>query len=124
MPMDVITKLRYIDNQISKWMMRHFYLIFFQGVLFIIFLFWFVNLFKVIDVTFLSRSETIIEKTLVTQSVNQTIIVFLLLLNSFWMLYLFSGVLRIRTILKDIQYHLTRQNKPRPYPQQQQHPPR
>ncbi|MDO8579925.1 MAG: hypothetical protein Q7S13_00420, partial [Candidatus Omnitrophota bacterium] len=89
-----------------------------------IFLFWFVNLFKVIDVTFLSRSETIIEKALVTQSVNQTIIVFLLLLNSFWMLYLFSGVLRIRTILKDIQYHLTRQNKPRPYPQQQQHPPR
>jgi len=49
-----------------------------------------------------------------TQSINTTIIVLLLLLNSFWMLYIFNGIQRLTSILKDVSYNITRlrnQNK-------------
>lgn len=103
---EFMNKVRYWDNQVSKWIMRHFYYIFFQIVLFIVFLFWFVNMFSVIDVRYLSAEGTTLERILSTQSINLTIVVFLLLLNSFWLLYIFNILQRIITVLRDISFSI------------------
>ena len=104
---DFTNKIRQLDNFTAKWIMRHFYVTFFQATLFIIFLFWFVNMFKVIDVS-QAPNQNLIERALVTQSVNMTIIVFLMLLNAFWTLYMFTGIQRLSNILRDINYNLSR----------------
>jgi len=103
-----MTKIRYWDNLTAKWLMRHFYFMFFQIVLFIIFLFWFVNMFNVIDVNYQTSRSSVLERAIMTQSVNATIMVLLLLLNSFWMLYVFNGIQRITNLLKDINYNIHR----------------
>ena len=88
--------------------MRHFYFMFFQIVLFIVFLFWFVNMFNVIDVNYQVSKSSVLERAIMTQSVNSTIMVLLLLLNSFWMLYIFNGIQRMMNLLKDINYNIHR----------------
>ena len=111
---DLMAKIRYWDNLTAKWLMRHFYFMFFQIVLFVIFLFWFVNMFNVIDTNYQVSKTSVMERAIMTQSINVTIIVLLLLLNSFWMLYIFNGIQRLTNILKDISYNINRlrvQNK-------------
>ena len=105
---DFMTKIRYWDNLTAKWLMRHFYFMFFQIVLFVVFLFWFVNMFNVIDVNYQASEASVLERAVMTQSVNTTIIVLLLLLNSFWMLYIFNGIQRLVNILKDVSYNINR----------------
>lgn len=105
---DFMSKIRYWDNLAAKWLMRHFYFMFFQIVLFVIFLFWFVNMFNVIDTSYQIPKTSLLERAVMTQSVNAAIIVLLLLLNSFWMLYIFNGIQRLINILKDISYNLNR----------------
>ena len=105
---DFMVKIRYWDNLTAKWLMRHFYFMFFQIVLFIIFLFWFVNMFNVIDINTQASKSSILERAAITQSVNTTIMVLLLLLNSFWMLYVFKGIQNIMNLLKDINYNIHR----------------
>jgi len=105
---DFMTKIRYWDNLTAKWLMRHFYFMFFQIVLFIIFLFWFVNMFNVIDVSTQASRPSTLERAAMTQSVNSTIMGLLLLLNSFWMLYIFNGIQRMMNLLKDINYNIHR----------------
>ena len=109
MPFDALNKIRYFDSLIAKWLMRHFYFMFFQIILVVIFLFWFVNLFNVIDTTqTLSKDNVLLERILKTQAVNSTIAVSLILLNSFWMLYIFNVIQRMHNFLKDISFSLSR----------------
>ena len=103
-----MSKIRYWDNLTAKWLMRHFYFMFFQIVLFIVFLFWFVNMFNVIDINDQASKSSILERSAMTQSVNATIMVLLLLLNSFWMLYVFKGIQSMMNLLKDINYNIHR----------------
>ncbi|OGX38055.1 MAG: hypothetical protein A3D87_02595 [Omnitrophica WOR_2 bacterium RIFCSPHIGHO2_02_FULL_50_17] len=112
---NLISKVRYWDNISAKWLMRHFYFMFFQIVLMVIFFFWFVNMFNVIDVSFqVSRTSSPTERILASQSVNITIVVLLILLNSFWMLFIFGTIQRINNLLKDLNYHLSRlRSRPR-----------
>ena len=105
---DLLTKIRYWDNLTAKWFIRHFYFMFFQIILVAIFVLWFINLFGVIDAVLTPNEQTNLEKILTTQSINQTIIVFLMLLNSFWFLFVFNNIQRMRTLLRDISYHLSR----------------
>ena len=105
---DFMNKIRYWDNLTAKWLMRHFYFLFFQIVLVVVFLFWFFNLFNVIDTTTQVPKDHLLERIAVAQSINLTIIVLLLLLNSFWMLYIFNVIQRLHHILKDIGYNLSR----------------
>lgn len=105
----LLSKIRYWDNLTAKWLMRHFYFMFFQIVLVVIFFVWFVNMFNVLDANYqISDDSPITERILATQSVNMTIVVLLILLNSFWMLFIFSAIQRIGNLLKDISYHLNR----------------
>lgn len=105
---DFMNKVRYLDNLAAKWLMRHFYFMFFQIVLVGIFVFWFINTLSVVNTVQHVDETNNLERILATQSVNQTIIVLLFLLNSFWMLYVFNGIQRITTALKDMTYHLSK----------------
>lgn len=106
---DFMNKVRHWDNLIAKWLMRHFYFMFFQLVLVVIFVFWMTNTINIIDLSFqTSREAPVIEKLAVSQSVNMTIIVLLLLLNSFWLLYIFNSIQRIRNVLKDVNFNITK----------------
>jgi len=104
---DLMVKVRYWDNRTAKWLMRHFYFLFFQITLFIIFLFWFVNMFHVIDTNYQIGRSSLLERAVITQSINTTIMVLLLLLNSFWMLYIFNGIQRLVNLLKDVNYNIS-----------------
>ena len=105
---DFMNKVRYYDNMVARWLMRHFYFMFFQVILAIVFAIWFGNLLKVIDLSHNSAVKTVTEEILMTQSINTTIIVILLILNSFWMLYIFNGMQRLSNLLKEISYNINR----------------
>lgn len=102
-----MNKVRQWDNQVARWMMRHFYFIFFQIVLVVFFFFWFVNLFSVID-AIQAGKVSLLEHISRTSLIYSSIIVFLLLLNSFWVLYMFNTMIRMHNTLKDISYNIGR----------------
>ena len=108
---DFMIKVRQWDNSCARWMLRHFYLLFFEFVLVIIFFFFLINTLKTIDISSDIGSNNIMEKLLLQQSINTLIIVFLLLLNSFWMLYVFNEIMRMRAVLKDINFGLSRRRE-------------
>ncbi len=103
-----MTKVKNIDNQIAKWMMGHFYILFFQIFLVFIFLLAFINILKIIDLNNAAPPDNTLEQIALVQASNSNLTVVLLLLNSFWMLFIFSGLIRIRSILKDINFNLLR----------------
>ena len=103
-----MAKVRYWDNLTARWIMRHFYIMFFQIVLVVIFFLWFVNTIQVIDITSQVNKVNLTERALSTISVNSTLIVFLILLNSFWLLFTFNSIIRIKTILRDLSYNISK----------------
>ena len=104
---DFMNKVRYWDHTFAKWMLRHVYLMFFQIVLLVVFFFWLFNLVPVVQMS-AQPPHSHIEQILTTQSINTTIIVFLLILNSFWLLYIFSSMQRLGNLLRDLGYQLGR----------------
>ena len=102
---NMMSKVRYWDNILAKWMMRHFYVLFFQIVLVIIFFGFFANTLKVIDVSALiNDSSSLSERMMFFQTVSTLLILSLILLNSFWILFMFNTILRMQTVLRDISY--------------------
>ncbi len=102
-----INKIRQWDNQASKWILRHFYMIFFEFVLVVIFFVFLFNTFHSIDLAN-TPNQNLTEQLLCQQLFNTSMIILLLLLNAFWLLYLFNGMNRIRLLLKDIGFQLLR----------------
>lgn len=114
----LMSKVRHFDNIVSKWLMRHFYFLFFQIILVAVFIFWFANVFKIIDFERIPKTS-LTEHLLVTQTSSLNIIVLLMIINSFWMLYMFNCIMRIMYTQKDMSYTLSRmrhQNKPKNTP--------
>lgn len=105
---DFMNKVRQWDNNAARWMMRHFYIIFFEFVLVIVFFIFLFNTFRTIDLSHAVPENNITEQLLVQQSTNTHIIIVLMLLNSFWMLYVFNEITRVRTLLKDISFYQSR----------------
>lgn len=105
---DFMNKVRQLDNVTAKWMMRHFYFMFFQGVLVALFVFWFINTLKTIDISVQASDVSIIEKSLSLQNSNQALIVLVMILNSFWMLYIFNCMQRMITHIRDINFNFNR----------------
>ncbi|OGX08796.1 MAG: hypothetical protein A2Z88_11235 [Omnitrophica WOR_2 bacterium GWA2_47_8] len=104
---DFMSKIRQWDVQTAKWINRHFYLLFFEIILAIIFVAFFVNSLKVIDFNIEAMGEgKLLEKILISQSVNLSFVVMLLLLNSFWILFMFNSILRISASLRELNYVL------------------
>ena len=105
---DFMNKVRQMDNRSAQWISRHFYLLFFEIVLVIIFLAFFVNAIKTIDLSVEISKSNLQEQILLNQTIYISLIVILLLFNSFWMLYIFNSILRLRGILRNIEYNLSR----------------
>ena len=108
---DFMNKIRYWDNYYARLMMRHFYLIFFEFVLVIIFFIWFFKSMGSIDLAVRVSQKSAIEQLVLQEVTNTQIIVILMLLNSFWMLYIFNGLNRLRIILRDISFNLSRRRQ-------------
>ena len=110
----IMNKVRQFDNFCASWMMRHFYIIFFELILVVIFaLFFYMNIATIVLPAELNTTNNI-EHLLLQQVTNTRFILVLLLLNSFWMLYIFNGMNRLRGILKDISFNLNRRNHQKP----------
>ena len=105
---DFMNKVRHWDNRTAQWVVRHFYILFFEIILVAVFIGVFMNTIKIIDIGTDIRKNDIVERLLMSQSVNTLLITILLLFNSFWLLYIFSGLLRIRNLLKNIDFSLSR----------------
>ena len=105
---DFMNKVRQLDNRLAHWITRHFYILFFEFILVGIFIAVFVNALKIIDVNFDLAKNNIIERLMLAQTYNTLFIVILLLFNSFWMLYIFNSILRLRGLLKNMDYNLSR----------------
>lgn len=105
---DFMNKVRQWDNRSAQFIVRHFYILFFEVILVIIFVATFVNSLKIIDVSIDIQKNNILERLLMAQTVNTLLIVILLLFNSFWILYIFGSLLKLRNVLKNIDFNLSR----------------
>ena len=117
---DFSNTLRQWDNRSSQWFIRHFYMLFFEIILVAIFVAVFVNTLKIIDINadmhHVGAGEgTVVERLMFTQTINTLLIVILLLFNSFWMLYIFNSLLRLRALLKNIDFNLGKRRQDRKY---------
>jgi len=108
-----MNKVRQWDNRSNQWFVRHFYVLFFEIILVMTFVFFFTLIIKTINIASDTANPTTIEKLLLNQNYLGLLIVFLILINSFWMLFMFSGMLKIRAILKNIDFSLSRRHPSR-----------
>jgi hypothetical protein len=109
---DFMNKIRQWDNRSAQWMMKHFYMLFFEFILVGVFVFFFMNSFKIIDASDHLPNDAA-ASLMLAQTINTSLIVILLLFNSFWMLYIFNSILRLRGVLKNIDYNLSRRRTDR-----------
>lgn len=103
-----MNKVRQWDNRSNQWFMRHFYVMFFQMILISAFVVFFILCLNAINAAVDINRSSIIERLLINQNYLELLIVFLLLLSSFWMLFMFSGLIKIRSVLKNIDFNLAR----------------
>jgi len=114
MPMsfrDFMNKVRQWDNRSTQWMMKP-YMLFFEFILVGVFVFFFMNTFKIVDANDHIPKDPV-SSLMLAQTINTSLIVILLLFNSFWMLYIFNSILRLRGVLKNIDYNLSRRRTDR-----------
>ena len=110
---DFMNKVRKLDNRSAQWISKHFYILFFEIVLVIIFLGFFVNALKTIDLSVDVAKAGLQEKILFNQDIFVALIVILILFNSFWLLYIFNSILRLRGVLRNIDYSLSHRRNER-----------
>jgi hypothetical protein len=101
-------KIRQWDNRAAQWMGRHFYIILFEIILAIIFILAFINALKILNTSFDIQKTSVTDQLLLTQSFNGTLIVMLLILISLGVLNIINANSRIRSILKNIEFNLSK----------------
>jgi len=114
-PNDLMYKIKQWDNRAAQWMGRHFYIILFEVILGIIFLIAFINTLKILNTSFDIHKNNITDQLLLSESVNTTLIVMLLLLISLGILNIINSNSRLRGTLKNIEFNLSKRrsdNKP------------
>ena len=112
---DLMYKIKQWDNRAAQWMGRHFYIILFEVILGIIFILAFINALKIINTSFSILKDSVTDQLLLTQSINSTLIVMLLLLIALGVLNLINNNTRLRSTLKNIEFNLSKRrsdNKP------------
>jgi len=108
-----VNKLRQWDLKTNQWFFRHFYLLFFQIILVIAFVVFFIVTINMISLGQEIDRMDVIDRLLLTQNASTLLIVFLLLLNSFWMLFMLTSIFRIRAVLKNVDFNLSRRRTDR-----------
>ncbi|MDE1921171.1 MAG: hypothetical protein KGJ09_07070 [Candidatus Omnitrophica bacterium] len=113
---DLLYKIRQWDNRAGQWMGRHFYIIFFQIILFIIFILAFIIGLKIIYTGFDVPQNDIVAQLLLVQDYGTILAIMLLILISLGVLNLINHNARLRGTIKNIEYNLSRRRndqKPR-----------
>jgi hypothetical protein len=105
---DFMNKVKQWDNRAAQWMGRHFYIILFEAILGLIFLFAFINALKILNTSFDVQKSSVTDQLLLAQSFNSILIVMLLLLIALGMLNIINSGLRIRSVLKNIEFNLSK----------------
>ena len=101
-------KIKQWDNHAAQWMGRHFYIILFEAILAIIFLFAFINGLKILNSSFNIQKSNGTDQLLLAQSFNSTLIVMLLILIALGLLNIINANSRLRGVLKNIEFNLSR----------------
>jgi len=114
---DFMNKVKQWDYRAAQWMGRHFYIILFEAILGLIFLFAFINALKILNTSFDIQKNSVTDQLLLTQSFNSILIVMLLLLISLGILNIINSNSRLRSVLKNIEFNLS---KRRPEQKQQE----
>ena len=105
---DLLNKVKQWDYRASQWMGRHFYIILFEAILVIIFLFAFINALKILNTSFGVQKNNVTEQLLLAQSFNSMLIVMLLILISLGILNIINSNSRFRNVLKNIEFNLNK----------------
>jgi len=105
---DLMYKVKQWDNRAAQWMGRHFYIILFEAILAIIFILAFITALKLLNTSFNIQSGDITDQLILIQSIFTIFIVMLLLLISLGVLNLINSNTRHRSILKNIEFNLTK----------------
>ncbi len=106
----IMNTIKQWDNRSSQWFFRHFYLMFFQIILVGIFVVFFISTINTINLASEVNNDSLIERLLLSQNTVQLMMIFLMILNSFWMLILLASVFRVRSLLKNIDFSLSRRS--------------
>ena len=105
---ELMNKVKQWDNRAAQWMGRHFYIILFEAILAIIFLFTFLNGLKILNTSFDVPKRDITNQLLLIQSFNSILIVMLLLLIALGLLNVINTNSRMRNVLKNIEFNLSK----------------
>lgn len=105
---DVMYKIRQWDNRAAQWMGRHFYIILFEAILAIIFILTFINALRLLDMGIDIHKASVTDRLLLNQSINGTLIVMLLILISLGVLNIINNNSRLRSVLKNIEFNLSK----------------
>ncbi len=105
---DFMNKVRQWDNRAAQWMGRHFYIILFEAILAIIFLFAFINALKILNTSFDVQKNNVTDQLLLAQSFNSILMVMLLLLISLGVLNIINANSRLRNVIKNIEFNLSK----------------
>ncbi len=105
---DFANKVKQWDNRAAQWMGRHFYIILFEAILAIIFLFAFINALKVLNASFDVPKNNVADQLLLAQSFNSILIVMLLILIALGLLNIINSNSRLRNVLKNIEFNLSK----------------
>ena len=111
---DFMNKVKQWDYRAAQWMGRHFYIILFEAILGLIFLFAFVNALRILNTGFDVPKNNVAEQLLLAQSFNSTLIVMLLLLISLGVLNIINANSRLRSVLKNIEFNLSKRRMDKP----------
>ncbi|MBF0504715.1 MAG: hypothetical protein HQL14_06385 [Candidatus Omnitrophica bacterium] len=103
-----MSRVKQWDNRAAQWMSRHFYIILFEAILAVIFIMAFINALRILDSSFDIHKDAVIDRLLLSQSINTTLIVMLLLLISLGVLNIINTNSRLRGTLKNIEFNLSR----------------
>ncbi|MDE2221879.1 MAG: hypothetical protein KGK03_02290 [Candidatus Omnitrophica bacterium] len=105
---ELLSKIRQWDNRAGQWMGRHFYIIFFQVILIIIFILGFGIGLKTIYSSFDVPKNDVIAQLLLIQSYAMILTVMLLILIALGVLNLISHNSRIRSAIRNIEFNLSK----------------
>ncbi len=105
---ELSNKLRQWDNHSNQWFSKNFSILFFEIILGVIFFFFINTMMDIFAISAQAHKDNVIEQILLSQAGFMMLIVLLLIFNSFLMLYLFSNMLRMRGILKNLDYTMSR----------------
>ncbi|MBF0331433.1 MAG: hypothetical protein HQL17_05805 [Candidatus Omnitrophica bacterium] len=101
-------KIRQWDNRSNQWFTKNFSILIFELVLAVIFFFFLNHMMDIFTLSAQVRRSNLTEQILLSQAGLMLLVVLLLIFNSFLMLYVFNNMLRMRNILKNLDYNMSR----------------